>query len=134
MRMFSIAAVAASVTLGCSSPPPLEPALAERAKAAIAAEEPVPGTVSFRTLWLAELGEANGLVCGRIDAPAVLEKPELRVIYEDKGAYAVVEKHELWVGGGAMGPALLEQNRQAFNRLWETACKPTDPARWALFG
>lgn len=124
--------VALASAAACISPPPLDPALEVRAKAAIAEQKPVRGAPEFRAAWLADLGEASNFVCGRIAAPPELREDTLRFVYVDRDNFAHVERHELWVGDTA-GMMLLEQNRQIFDRLWNQSCAPTEPSAFASF-
>jgi hypothetical protein len=120
---------AALSAAGCSGDAlPLDRALEQRAQAAIAGAFGGPAPPRFASSWLALHGETNGLVCGRIEAPAAPRgsRRDLRFVYEDRSRHGQVELHEI-VSGSGMTPALLEENRTLFERLWSTSCAPGEP-------
>jgi hypothetical protein len=109
----------AAATLGaCERREDVDPRVAARTKAAVAATQPNGAELRFRRLWVAELAGGANLICGRVEAPSplVVYEEGRRFIFDDSGGTLRLAPQGDATRTGAEG-----QDRH-FEEMWASAC------------
>lgn len=105
---------------------PAERAAAER----WVTHEQMPLSTRPVALWHAS-DLPNGLLCGEIEAPAMLrdKRATLRYLYDQSGKrpWGQIEMHEGMITFSAVTQSLIDMNRGTFDNLWATSCAPYAP-------
>lgn len=118
--------LACAIATACSSGN-LDDDLRRRAIAALDGSFGAPLTIDEQASWAGST--LPGLVCGRIAASPVQAgtRQSLRFFYDDRTRQPFVEQHELIVTFSSRSQALLNHNRELFDRMWQNACADEEP-------